>query len=383
MSANWLFQIPEAPTLDDQIEILEARLEADPGARAISAEEAETFLASAHALVFVHPNMLATWAKLFGMRGNVTNEGFKRHLILVILKSWREPRTKEVLLVMRSGIYHRDLGAAHDKFARLEISDLVGAYYRQHNLIWLTHLLRLTNRAEQIPSFLDRLDEFAREIYPFYLNVGRLMIRRIVDRVGSTTERPGVKNPGTNLKAKLREQVRGAFQTKRELERQKQANARQERWRKAKEVTLEAYVESIRQEVAAAEARLVETESRQVDEESALRERHRRRLTELATEGAEEEAAFARALTAQTAALPLADLRIALRGPWSTAERAVIESAGGQLVQERPDLTLVLGAHGEDRPASGQFCTMETGAAALERLLHRRILPQITRFRPT
>lgn len=382
MTANWLFQIPEAPSFEDQKRILASRLEADPGARAISDEEAETFLASAHALVFSPPNVLATFAKLFGMPGRVTTESFKRHLILVVLRSWRETRTKEVLLVVRTSIYYRDLGAANDKFARLELEDLVGAYYRKHNLIWLIHLLRLTNRADLIPHFLDRLDEFARDYYPMMLDVGRLMIRRIVDRVSPPAERSGANQPGTSLKAKLREQAHSTSQAKRELERQRQVNARQERWRKAKEAALQAYVESVRQEVAVLAAQLVETERVHADEEAALWERHRLRLAGLAAEESEAEAAFAQALTAETIALPLANLRVALRGAWSTAERHLIESAGGQLVNERPDLILALGEQGEDRPASGHFFTPETGPAALERLLHRRILQQITRFRP-
>jgi hypothetical protein len=214
--------------------------------------------------------------------------------------------------------------------------------------------------------------------------VGRLMIRRIVDGVSEQgSQSPKAAN---QLKAQLRQKAKGTKQIERAMREQQASLARQGRWRKAKEGSLEAYLTGVQHEVAAAAVQLAETEGRLAEEEAGLLAEQAAQLAEVAAETAALRAAFAQQLRAGTTSWPLSGLRIALVGEWGEPERLLIETAGGQLVPtpaEQPDLVLRLGQAGVDQPTAGLFYTPEAGPAALERLLHRRILPQITRFRPT
>ncbi|HLO03717.1 MAG TPA: hypothetical protein VK191_11455 [Symbiobacteriaceae bacterium] len=273
----------------------------------------------------------------------------------------------------------KGLGSDNEVTTSLPIEDLVEAYYQGHMVVWLCHLLRLSDRSDQIPDFLAMLDEYAESKYNLYLDVGRLMFRRIVDGVAQPT--PESAQGADQITAQLRQKTKGAAQVKREVARQREAIAREKRWRKAKDRTLSAYLESIRQEVAAAEGELIATLHQNEAEVTALQAEHQAQLDHVAAEIARVEAAFAESVRAQTSALPLAGLRIALQGEWGAAEQLLIESAGGQIVAARPDLTLCLGAPGPDMPA--RFCTTAFGPVGLERLLHRKVLPQITQFRPT
>lgn len=378
MQANWLFQIPNCP-LTEVEPLIEARLEADPEARSISLEEAEAFMVSAYCLAFAAPATFKSFAEAFGSSGSGKNKAFRRQVTLMVLRSWREQRTQEMLKIVRGHTYMKGLGSESQNPTELPLTTLVDAYYDGHMLVWLCHLLRLSGRADQIPALFAELPDFAPALYEVHLNVGRLMLRRLVDGVSYESTRP--KEGTHHLEAQLRQKARGAAQAKKEIARQQADKIRQERWRKAKEAALATYLVAVGEEIAATEALLVETATRHEAELDALKREHQAQLDQVVTEVERLEAGFAKAVMVQTTAWPLLGLHIALKGAWGAAERILIESAGGQIVTERPDLTLCLGASGPEGPT--RLCTLESGPTGLERLLHRRVLPQITRFRPT
>lgn len=380
----WLFQIPEAPFEETQA-IIEARIQADPGAQAISDEEAENFMATAIALAYSPPHLFEIMAKTFGRVGRATNKSFRRQTTLQILRSWRNPRLQKPLLLTRAVMQFDNLPAGHEGPERVTLDVLVQGYNRRQNVIWLCNLLRQTGQADQIPAFLDRLDdldEYAPAIYRTHLHVGRLMLRRIVDRVNTQKAQT---DSSQHVRVQLKERRLHALLAEEEMEEKRSRLARQERQRKAKEAALSAYLDGVRQEVAAAEDRLAETVKRQEEEITTLQEEHQRRLSEIDAEIAVGETLFAQRLAALTAAWPLADLRVWLEGECGEAERLQIETLGGRLLpspSEHAQLTLHLGQLGEDRPIEGIFRTAEKGPVALERLLHRRVLPHSHRFRP-
>lgn len=380
MGANWLFQIPKCDSLTEQKAILQARLEADPESKKIPDEEAEAFFASAFVLAFATPNAFAFYAKTIGFRGQATNKAFRRRATLLILGMWHQAKMQETLRILRTGTCFNDLASADQGPAKLSLEVLEAAYHRRHNLVWLCSLLRHTGRADQIPTFLDGLNDWAAITYSFYLDIGRLMFRRIVDGVGAQETQP--KQSAQQLRAQLTQRSKSVALAKREITGQRTLLARQERIRQAKAAELASYLGGIRQEIAVAKASLSERLAQQADEEALLQQTHRRRIAEIETEAEAVEAEFAQSLTDLSTAWPLSGLRVALDGEFGTAERLLIESAGGRLVSPSTpefDLRLHLSQSGLDEPDKGHFYTRDSGPAALERLLHRRVLPRISR----
>ena len=362
------------------------QVKADPEAAAIADADAEDFFAVAWGLWVLSASDVRLMAKAFGLHMSHKGPKAQRYVVTNALRRWRNPRVSKFLLDLVRNMSYGTLPAANDAGDRIGFDDLTSAYDKQTNIVWLVHFMRNLDAGDAVEGFLRHLGKGAQREYAFWLNVGRLTLRRFAD--GRNTE-PAPRKAGNEyhrLASRLKAQESQSRALRADAERLTRSRRDLARAARRSESELAELLERARAEVSAASEDLRRRQEAQARERAEVAARHAARVEALQRQLAAARREFAAALAERGAAsgmLPLLGHRVAVLGDDTNSEgyRLLVESAGGRLVESAAGLTVQMRAGGEQETPPGAFCSPGGGLAEFERLLRSQILPALARHR--
>lgn len=188
MRHDWLLGMPDC-SWQEQWDWANERLAADPVAAAISDEEAEEFLAVSFMVRFMGPGMRVKLSRAFGARLPAGGEKALRLNTVAILRKWKEPKTRELLvwLVPNTGFGRWPAPAEHPEAWTEQL--FYDAYHDNLNIVWLVRARRYLGKADDLSGWFDSLASWAEKQYRLWLHIGRIALRRIVYPEAATPKR--------------------------------------------------------------------------------------------------------------------------------------------------------------------------------------------------
>ena len=317
-----------------------------------------------------------------GVRAAFNPPKARRHGAVLILRQWTRPAFRTLMEQLPLHLCYGEL-QPHDS-RPLSVEELFEAYNSEFGLPLIIQYLRAAEREQEIETFMEMLPDWGRDLRELWANMGRLMLRRFVlgDSAAAIRELQARQSSKREAERRLKRkhaQARALSMDKAQLQAH-QRDLKQLLKRTRNEA--EALVIQARDEVAAAKEALAErvnAHARELDEQA---DQHQARMTHLRERLAAGRTQFAAALaTWQTAAgtAPFTGHTISVDGDDRNREghKRLIESAGGRMVQEAGSLQVKMNAGEGKQSTPGLFHTEESGLAAFERLLWRRMLPSL------
>lgn len=337
---DWLFGQPLA-TWEYLNGWVEERLAADPEAAAISDGEAEAFFCAAYMLRSVNPVYRASLGRAFGVRiGGKDPKAMRAHT-LAMLRKWKNPKLRDLLVFMIPNSSFEPVPIVADYPERFTDEYLRELYHNRINIVWLVRIRRYLGRTEDLSEWLASVSDWAPEEYPLWLNVGRLMIRRIVCGV-STPAAQVAAAAATVSRDDLRRRDKQAGALRQDVRRLEQE--RKELKQRARQAEQEARVvlSQARGEVLAARRTLKERAAAHEQERAALLRRLEQELILAKQQAESARQEFVRELSEASGVKVLAGQRLTVTdcGEAEPLCRLLVESLGGTCLPEGGEVAL-------------------------------------------
>ncbi len=335
MAMHLYFPMAVGVDFYDQIETASVMRDADPLARAVSDDEAERFFCVALLLYLLHGPTFNNLCRGFHIPVPKQTEMGRKHAAYQILKNWRHAHTRERLdwLVANSSLgMVPDAGLNGDKLTPWLLAE---AYDRGENVVWLVRMLRLTGQEDLVDDFLEIVDDWALITYRFYLDVGRLLLSRLV--LQPEAKRAPTTPVDSQLHKRLSTQAAQAQSLERDVAGLKQERRDLAALARLVDDRLMQQVEQMRRTVATAREDVARRRADHQRELQQVERNHREAVGRLQGDLA---ASFEQLRTALSdrerhiTARPLAGLTIAVDGDSGRTEgyRLLAESLGARLV---------------------------------------------------
>jgi len=321
---------------------------ADPAAAAIPDSEAEDFVVVANMLHSVRPELALRICRAVGVHSSYTSEKARRRAVILTLRRWRNPQTRDVLMaylpeVSRAGFPFPSMNP------ELWTQELFReAFERRADVAWLVHIGRKLGRFTDLQPWLATLGEHAWVYYQFWLNIGRLLHRRFFcpPAAAGVTEanqaHMQVAAASMALEETLRERDRQSGDLRGSVRRLEQDRKEMRSRARRAELEAKALLPQARGEVDAARKALKE---RLVAHERELAEQARRQEALLVSLRAQLDG-IRHSLIKRLSSFPpvnaLDGRTVLLQGeqPELEAARLLVETAGGQFATQGGEIVL-------------------------------------------
>lgn len=295
---DWLFGLPpEGRPLDEQEEIVAARMAANPAAREIDDDEAEAFMAVAVFVRNAGQDVLRVFARCAGVPYTGHTGRGRKFMMLRILRRWRNKQRRTALTDLLRYIGTNPIGSVVENGDTITTEMLADLFGKGFNIVWLTRMMRMLGRADEIPAFLAGVAEWGEREYRLWLDMSRLKVREIV--YGDTSQPREAGAPGQQ-QAKLERKLRSKEALIQSLASDRQQMEQSRRAMRGTatrtEEELQELLEQARQDVAAAARDLERRRSEQERELADQEARHRARVQVLKGRLAEARREYAAAI---------------------------------------------------------------------------------------
>ncbi|HYF94809.1 MAG TPA: hypothetical protein VD969_21555 [Symbiobacteriaceae bacterium] len=358
MRTHWLYGIPAGLSWYELHEWAKQAEAADPEVRAISALEAEEFMATSHLIASAAPKTLHRLKQALRVHVASDREHGRQRAVTLMLRQWKLRSSRELMTsliprVIRGRFLDPEMnpGIWTDEL-------FYEAYYENLNVCWLVQIKRYLDPTANIDEWLEALDEFAPTEYAIWVAVGRITLRRLCRPPAPVTRAEELAAPGLldDVRAKsaqssgLRQNVRLLEQDRKRL---KAEARRQEQERKQ-------MLSQAQGELIAARRRLKDRLHEMPGELADEARRYEAQLAQLRSQLQQAQTDFQSALQGRTANF-LGGRTVAVLGGEAEANRMMVETLAGVLVTQDPAISI-----------SG-----EGGAAEVERQLHGAALERV------